>query len=545
MDARRLTEMLGAFVLGGGLVAVTYELASPRTAAPGATGATAWGGADQARVAAGGGGHSVPGADEPAPAGESAGAAAEASAPAMPTDDRPPAQDLAPWLVADEQGRYGAFPPIFREPPPFDAAAESEFDAHGLVTSLAVVVRAEPSLESPMSGVLRSGQRIRVKQERIFGGGCEKGWNKIWPQGFICREAGLAVEKTPPDAAVQSLPDPALDQPLPYDYWRVKDEMTPFFHRLPSFEEQDLADAAGAAWRAAQGRAPMPTHPAQRPKEVPAVVKEYMNSGYYVTRAGEEVKSQRRFLRTTRGTYARKYQLMPKDSPQFKGIVLPGSELELPVYFVRRELALMKREGEGIDVLLESDRKPERLATYPFTKQVYIGEHQYYEDAEGYLMRAYAVSRAYVLKRPAGLAADERWIHVDLSEQTLVAYEGDTPVFVTLVSTGKEPGMTPVGIHRVQSKHIATSMRDQPEAEEAYSIEDVPWTQYFHNSVALHGAFWHAGFGLVRSHGCVNLSPSDARWLFGFTGPALPDGWHSVYAATGDNDAGTAIVITE
>lgn len=104
--------------------------------------------------------------------------------------------------------------------------------------------------------------------------------------------------------------------------------------------------------------------------------------------------------------------------------------------------------------------------------------------------------------------------------------------------------MTPVGVHRVQTKLVASSMRDQPQEDEAYSIDDVPWTQYFSGSVALHGAFWHAGFGQVRSHGCVNLSPSDARWLFGFTDPPLPPDWHAVSPTKG-TARGSAVVVTE
>ena len=288
----------------------------------------------------------------------------------------------------------------------------------------------------------------------------------------------------------------------------------------------------------------MPTRPSDRPAEVPAVVKEYMNPGYWVTRAGEEVKLKRRFLRTLRGTYARKYQFVQRDPPKFRGLVLSSAE-DLPKYFIRREVAFEKREADGSDVLVPTDQTPDRLTTHPFVRKVVIGNKHYYEDADGLLMRTYAVSKAAKRKPPVGLSPGERWLHVDLSEQTLVAYEGDEPVFVTLVSTGKEPGMTPVGVFRIQTKHIATSMRDQPVEEEAYSIEDVPWTQYFHANVALHGAFWHAGFGLVRSHGCVNLSPADARWVFGFTRPALPEGWHSVMADTLAAGEGTAVVVTE
>ncbi|MCA9658482.1 MAG: L,D-transpeptidase, partial [Myxococcales bacterium] len=349
----------------------------------------------------------------------------------------------------------------------------------------------------------------------------------------------------PPDDGLVNVPAPRLDDPLPYDYWRVNHDGTPFFHRLPSFGEQDRADEAAKAWIAAHGREPMPTHPAQRPADVPAVVKEYLNAAYYVTVAGEAMKSERRFLRTLRGVYARKYQLTPREGSSFTGQVLPNGADDLPLYWVVRETGMKRREAEGSDVLLDADKSPARLSLHPFKRKVVVGVHHYWEDEDGDLMREYAVAVASKIRRPPGVREGEHWVHVDLSEQTLVAYVGDEPVFATLVSTGKEPGMTPIGVHRLQSKHIATSMRDQPMEEDAYSIEDVPWTQYFHNNVALHGAFWHGGFGLVRSHGCVNLSPADARWLFGHTEPALPEGWHSISPGVGGFGRGSAVVITE
>ena len=64
---------------------------------------------------------------------------------------------------------------------------------------------------------------------------------------------------------------------------------------------------------------------------------------------------------------------------------------------------------------------------------------------------------------------------------------------------------------------------------------------FFEGSYALHGAFWHNGFGRVRSHGCVNLGPSDARWLFMWTTPFLPEGWHGVHAH--DGSPGTTVII--
>jgi lipoprotein-anchoring transpeptidase ErfK/SrfK len=118
---------------------------------------------------------------------------------------------------------------------------------------------------------------------------------------------------------------------------------------------------------------------------------------------------------------------------------------------------------------------------------------------------------------------------VDLTEQVLTAYEGDEWVFATLVSTGVPETPTTPGIHRVWYKTWHERMHG-----DGYDVEEVPFIQYFHRGEALHGAFWHDQFGTPRTHGCVNLSPADARWLFQWAKPAMPIGWHSllVNAAT-------------
>jgi lipoprotein-anchoring transpeptidase ErfK/SrfK len=138
---------------------------------------------------------------------------------------------------------------------------------------------------------------------------------------------------------------------------------------------------------------------------------------------------------------------------------------------------------------------------------------------------------------------DERWIDVHLPSQTLVAYEGKTPVYATLVSTGRGApnSITPVGVNRIWVK-ITTSTMDDIEREDVskhYSMEDVPWVMFFNKSVALHGAFWHRDFGHVHSHGCVNLPPIDARWLYGWTSPHVPAGWNAAYPV--DFEKGTVV----
>jgi hypothetical protein len=68
--------------------------------------------------------------------------------------------------------------------------------------------------------------------------------------------------------------------------------------------------------------------------------------------------------------------------------------------------------------------------------------------------------------------------------------------------------------------------------ESVYSVADVPWTMYYDRDFALHTAYWHDGFGSPRSHGCVNLSPRDARLLYHWSSPDVPPGWTTVYGNT-------------
>jgi lipoprotein-anchoring transpeptidase ErfK/SrfK len=150
-------------------------------------------------------------------------------------------------------------------------------------------------------------------------------------------------------------------------------------------------------------------------------------------------------------------------------------------------------------------------------------------------MRARDVSRARLMAPPPEVTIEnERWIDVDLAQQTLVAYEGKRPVFATIVSTGKgalgSEFVTHQGTFRIWVKVFTTKMDnlDKEEVDRHYAIEDVPWVQFFDKAIALHGAFWHNDFGHVHSHGCVNMAPLDARWVFAFTSPHLPTGWTAV-----------------
>jgi lipoprotein-anchoring transpeptidase ErfK/SrfK len=145
----------------------------------------------------------------------------------------------------------------------------------------------------------------------------------------------------------------------------------------------------------------------------------------------------------------------------------------------------------------------------------------------GIALRRAHVRVARKTPRPDGVAPDHRWIHVDLNQQALVAYRGDQPVFATLVSSGKEGYEPPLGTFPIFAKHVSTTMNATDPIDGFYEVEEVPWTMYYWESYALHGAYWHNDFGKPKSHGCTNLAPPDARWLFHWSSPRLPDGWHA------------------
>lgn len=160
-------------------------------------------------------------------------------------------------------------------------------------------------------------------------------------------------------------------------------------------------------------------------------------------------------------------------------------------------------------------------------------------------VRATDLALPRLAPRPAGVGPMEPWVDVDLTSQTLVAYEGDVPRFATLVSTGFAPEgsplATPTGTFRIRSKHDVVRMDNlEHSGVEPYAY-DVPLTQYFHEGKALHAALWHDQFGQPRSHGCINLAPRDAEWLFTFTSPTLPPGAPEILATA--SHPGTVIHI--
>ena len=124
-----------------------------------------------------------------------------------------------------------------------------------------------------------------------------------------------------------------------------------------------------------------------------------------------------------------------------------------------------------------------------------------------WLPQAQATESSYV--EPVTSGNSGRWIDVDLTNQMLYAYEGDTIVGSFLVSTGVADHPTVTGQYYIYVKYTSTLMTGP-----GYYLPDVPYTMYFYQGYGIHGTYWHNNFGHPMSHGCVNMRTSDAQWMF-------------------------------
>lgn len=233
------------------------------------------------------------------------------------------------------------------------------------------------------------------------------------------------------------------------------------------------------------------------------------------------------FARTRRGLYILRQNLRPVTGSDFAGSELDTSEVRETSFLVgwarRNQVRVMDRIGG----------RTTRRAGARTLFHIQDVRRQWVETRDGEFIRRNDLHIAERVERPESLAEDATWVDIDVSSQTLVAYRGDTPVFATLISSGRagRSHATPHGLFRIWVK-LAFSDMDNLESEwvnQNYAIERVPWVQYFEGSNGLHAAFWHDRFGTRRSHGCINLTPRDARTLFEFTEPALPIGFTAIF----------------
>jgi len=160
---------------------------------------------------------------------------------------------------------------------------------------------------------------------------------------------------------------------------------------------------------------------------------------------------------------------------------------------------------------------------------------------EGKEIPALVAELPEVKERVMGATSGEKWIEIILSEQKLIAWEGNNIYMETPISSGKYYP-TPEGEFAVWAKFKYTKMEGGvPGTGSYYNLPNVPYTMFFYKGFGIHGTYWHNNFGQPMSHGCVNAPTLAAEKLFYWTTPTLPLGKNTIIASVGSS--GTKVVV--
>jgi hypothetical protein len=413
-------------------------------------------------------------------------------------------------------------------------------------------------------GYLRLGAVVDVRGPPITNDGCEEGWYRVNPRGFLCLGLGATLDLAHP-AAVASARRATRGQGLPYAYALSNETAPLLYFRLPSVREmreseQDDVLGRGAVMRErlkAQGLEttfPLGAPPGfllggtKLPK--PFGVKQTLRYVYHAGAADPDSGfalsetfdwEGRPFGLTTELDVIALDRTKPVKPSDFRGVALADGD-DLPVGFsMPRGAERYERVGNQSlprgtlgwreAVLLSGNERPGALL----------------EAKDGTLISK--PTTRVVPKRtsfPSFATGDRKWLDVSVKDQTLVAYVGRKPVYVTLVSTGRsgmaDPEKTDAtirGSFMIYQKEVSSTMDGAEDKSDSFNLRDVPFVQYFHKGYALHGTYWHDEFGKARSHGCINLAPVDAAWLFEWTDPSVPSDWHGVL----NKERGTVVYV--
>jgi len=379
----------------------------------------------------------------------------------------------------------------------------------------------EPGKIDARRGSAQLGARLPLYATRRASG-CQGRWLGVGPLAWICSDVADYSGDDPGAPPLGTRPIASVTRPgarglPPLDPTSASDDGLPYRYYF--------AGQGGAAGFASLARAT---------EDAPD---QELEQGFAVAILEERSAHGESWGRTKKGRWFAMRELVPARPFLFHGELVSAGKLDVAWVTTEKASVFATEKAAsaptGVRARFEKVRVISERGTGPTAMLEVEG------DTGGKVfMRARDLSRARLAPPPAeagGEASLERWIDVDLAQQTLVAYEGTKPVFATLVSTGKGPprsdSATPPGVHRIWVKIFSTKMDnlEKEDVDKHYALEDVPWVQFFDKAVGLHGVFWHRDLGHVHSHGCVNLAPLDARWLFAFTGPHLPVGWTAAY----------------
>lgn len=425
-------------------------------------------------------------------------------------------------------------------------------------TQREVFVFEKPALGSKKLGYLRAGARVVRSTTAVGFEGCPGGFFGIAPEGFVCAGPGAKLES---GDKVSELLSPSADRlsPLPFVYARVRHPLPPIYTQLPTAQEErawepalsgkpftnssfaDLPSRITPEWLLTG--TPLPTLFGSVRDPSRAVTRRAIADSSFALLSVFE-RGPRRFGLLSDLTLVPLDRLERVRPSTFHGLSLDG--VDLPVAFVMKKGGLLYSGSQTVG--LSQVRPLAYREAIPITgERVDLGGYRYLKTIDGHLLRDDGLLQITPMATLPRWARGERsWIHVSIENQALVAYRGQRPVYVTLVSAGADglgdpetTRSTVLGQFLVHTKQVTTAMTSDAAGDE-YALLDVPWVQYFSANYAFHAAYWHDGFGSPRSHGCINLSPRDARFLFNWTDPPVPQGWHGSFSLR----AGTLVHIT-
>ncbi len=200
--------------------------------------------------------------------------------------------------------------------------------------------------------------------------------------------------------------------------------------------------------------------------------------------------------------------LEPAQVSEFSGVLTPPYPERLFGWML---LHTKPSPAPGAAPLPGAEEIP-RYARFTVYTTAQVGEWEWYLIGPDQWIEQRRVSVVKQIDPPEGVHG--RWVAVDLYEQNAAAYEDDRMVFATLVSSGLSKWPTQKGLFEVWDRVEDGEMSGAEGQPDFYYLENVPWTLYFDEGRSLHGTYWHDWFGYRHSHGCVNLSITDAAWIY-------------------------------
>jgi hypothetical protein len=426
-----------------------------------------------------------------------------------------------------------------------------------------VWIHSEPGAQGWI-GFLWFGGSVKLKSpDPLYGPGCMK-WYAIEPRGFVCVD-GERATLDPDDPALKNIIAYAPNTASPWPHRYAESRGAYRYPELPSESEQrmrewDLAEHKTRIAKASSGEklpsslegvdlSPAPSTAIQLGKLPPTIreSRDRMLPLSTVAYSAETRSNDRSYLLSADLMWVPKDRVAPYPKVTFRGLFL-GKDAKLPLALFRTEpRAKFKRGSDG--QLSETAEKWARLSFVELTGQSTKQDGDTFletRDSGFWLKQKDAVVPTPQEKTPWGApvngedtkegpAGRRTWLEASVWKGWMIAYEGTKPIFVTLIAPGRggtvprnqdplKTAATPTGTFPITGKFATATMVAPGE----FIHSDVPWAQNFSGPHALHGAYWHDDWGNRKSGGCVNVSPIDGKWLFEWTEPPIPDGWHGV-----------------